>query len=374
MDKNINRHMKISSRVSCLLAVVVLALAKPVASGATELKDLEYRDARSLQITGMAYDTPIAEYSRLPEQLRGEFREQLLSLGVNSAGIAVRFSSDSPVIAARWRVRNNFSMNHMPDTGIRGLDLYVLDGKKWKYIGTAKPGAKESVSAFIKNGDRVMREYIAYLPLYDGVESLEIGVEPGARLGKPLNPALTSSGERRPVIFYGTSITQGGCASRPGMAYPAILGRMLDRETINLGFSGNARMDKAIAKAINMVDFHTLVLDCLPNMTAQMVRDSAEYFIRTIISANPGKNFVMVENPAFPQLLLDSKTAADIKEENDVWRSLYNKFRKEGYINIKYVRGEGLIGDDNEATVDGVHLTDLGFQRFSESLVKFLRD
>ena len=366
--------MKISNRVSCLLAVTIFALVKPVVSNATELKDLKYTDARSLQITGMAYDTPLAEYSRLPEQLRGEFRESLLSLGVNSAGIAVRFRSDSPVIAASWRVRNNFSMNHMPDTGIRGLDLYTLDGDKWKYIGTAKPVAKESMSAFIRNGDSVMREYIAYLPLYDGVESLEIGVEPDAFLGKPINPALIFSTERKPVIFYGTSITQGGCASRPGMAYPAILGRMLNRETINLGFSGNARMDKAIAKAINMVDFHTLVLDCLPNMNAQMVRDSAEYFIRTILSANPGKNFIMVENPRFPHLFIDSKNAAEIKEENEVWRSLYEKFRKEGYRNIKFVRGEGLIGDDNEATVDGVHLTDLGFQRFSESLVKFLRD
>ena len=340
----------------------------------TELKDLKFVDAKSLHITGMPFDSPLGDFSRLPEQLRGELRSSLVSLGLNSAGIAVRFCSDSPVIAARWRVRNNFSMNHMPDTGIRGLDIYVLDGKVWRYVGTAKPGGKENLSAFIRSSDNTMREYIAYLPLYDGVESLEFGVEPGSSIDKPRNPALTSMGDKKPVIFYGTSITQGGCASRPGMAYPAILGRMLNRESINLGFSGNARMDMALAKAVNMVDFHTLVLDCLPNMNAQMVRDSAEVFIRTVLKQNPGKRIIMVENPEFPNLLLDKKASAEIVEENGEWRALFEKLRREGFRNIRYVKGEGLIGDDSEATVDGVHLTDLGFLRFSESLVKYLRD
>ncbi|MDD2491869.1 MAG: SGNH/GDSL hydrolase family protein [Bacteroidales bacterium] len=356
-----------------IAAFVAAGIACSLKAGATELKDMKYVDARSLHIIGMPYETPLADYARLPEQLREELRGSLVSLGVNSAGVAVRFSSDSPVISAKWRVRNHFSMNHMPDTGIRGLDLYVLDGNKWRYVGTAKPGAKESISAFVRNGDNELKEYVAYLPLYDGVESLEIGVEPGSLIEKPRNNSLTSNQDKKPVIFYGTSITQGGCASRPGMAYPAILGRMMNRETINLGFSGNARMDKAMAKAINMVDFHTLVLDCLPNMSAQMVRDSAEYFLRSILKINSEKRIIMVENPVFPNLFLDKNSSAEIVEENSEWRALYDKLRREGFKNIKYVKGEGLIGDDSEATVDAVHLTDLGFLRFSESLIKYLK-
>ena len=362
-------------KLSMIFALSFAALLCVKTGSSQDMKSLRYVDAKSLMVTGMAFNNPLGDFARLPEELRGELRSSLISLGMNSAGVAVRFRSDSPVIAAKWRVRNNFSMNHMPDTGIRGLDLYVLDNGKWKYIGTAKPGAsKDNLSAFIRNGDRVMREYITYLPLYDGVEFLEIGVDSVSTIDMPVNRALISGPDRKPVIFYGTSITQGGCASRPGMAYPAILGRMMNRESINLGFSGNARMDMAIAKSVNMVDYHTLVLDCLPNMTAQMVRHSAEIFIRTVLKHNPGKRIVMVENPEFPNLLPDKKASAEIVEENGEWRALFERLRREGFRNIIYVKGNGLIGEDSEATVDGVHLTDLGFQRFSENLVKYLKD
>jgi hypothetical protein len=108
------------------------------------------------------------------------------------------------------------------------------------------------------------REYILYLPLYDGIVDLEIGVDSTAELSLPRNNRLVKCNDGKAIIVYGTSITQGGCASRPGMAYTSILGRMLDREVINLGFSGYARLDNSLAKAICRINSNTVVLDCLP--------------------------------------------------------------------------------------------------------------
>lgn len=376
----------VSKRV-CLALIGVLMIISSAAVGQKQ-EEMRFVQADSLMIVGKAFEQSIVKYGRLPKVLEGEFRKELISLGQNSSGLAVRFSTNSTAISARWRVTNNTSFNHMASTGIKGLDLYVLEGSKWMYVGTARPSGVESFSVFIKNMTKQNREYIAYLPLYDGVESLEIGVDPEAEIALPRNTRLIKSlsdgqnsnitevnaERKKPIIFYGTSITQGGCASRPGMAYPAILGRMMDRETINLGFSGNARLDFAIAKAINMIDAEAVVIDCLPNTTTQMVKDSAYRFITHIAQAKPQTPIFMVENPNFPYLLLNETAIAEQREENAAWRDLYARLASEGFENIIYVRGDNLFGDDNEATVDGVHLTDLGFLRFSEALFGIITD
>jgi hypothetical protein len=357
----------------CLALIGGLMIISSVAV-AQKQEEMRFISADSLMLMGKGFEQSIVKYGRLPKVLEGEFRKELISLGSNSSGLAVRFNSNSTAISARWKVINNTSFNHMASTGIKGLDLYVLEGSKWMYVGTARPSGVESFSVFIKNMTKQNREYIAYLPLYDGVESLEIGVDQGADISLPKNARLVQSANsnKKPIIFYGTSITQGGCATRPGMAYAAILGRMMDRETINLGFSGNARLDFAIAKAINMIDADAVVIDCLPNTTAQMVKDSAYRFITHIAREKPQTPIFMIENPNFPYLLLNETASSEQREENAAWRDLYAQLIGEGFENIIYVRGDNLLGDDNEATVDGVHLTDLGFLRFSEALFELI--
>ncbi|HCV15964.1 MAG TPA: hydrolase [Rikenellaceae bacterium] len=370
------RDMMRSVSAKFCLALIGGLMIISSAAVAQKQEEMRFVQADSLMIVGKAFEQSFVKYGRLPKELEGEFRKELVSLGSNSSGLAIRFSTNSTAISARWKVTNNTSFNHMASTGIKGLDLYVLEGSKWMYVGTARPSGVESFSVFVKSMTRQNREYIAYLPLYDGVESLEIGVDPGADISLPRNTRLVKSvnSNKKPVIFYGTSITQGGCASRPGMAYPAILGRMMDRETINLGFSGNARLDFAIAKAINMIDAEAVIIDCLPNTTTQMVRDSAYRFITHIALAKPQTPIFMIENPNFPYLLLNETANAEQREENAAWRNLYAQLAGEGFENIIYVRGDNLLGDDNESTVDGVHLTDLGFLRFSEALFGIITD
>lgn len=336
-------------------------------------QDVKFVNIDSLMIIGKGFDQSIDKYGRVPEALEDELRLELIELGANSSGLAVRFNTNSPFVAVKWTLLNDFSMNHMTDTGIKGLDLYFLEGDNWRYVGTAKPKAKDNFAVFVNNMTVQNREFIAYLPLYDGVKSVEIGVEKEAQVRLPQIKRLIKSEEKRPILFYGTSITQGGCASRPGMAYTNILGRMLDRETINFGFSGNGRLDFAIAKAINMANIEALVIDCLPNTTAQIVRDSAYTFITHIANFRPEMKIYMVENLNFPQLLVNQDSKAKIDEENSEWRELYARLLGEGYSNIVFVRGDNLLGEDSEATVDGVHLTDLGFFRFSESLYEYLK-
>lgn len=334
--------------------------------------DLKYVDASDFLLINKGFKNTEMLYSRLPSDMKEKSRKEVWDLGLNSAGLAVRFSTDSKCIGAQWTLLNNFSMSHMPGTGIRGLDLYTLENGKWHFIGTAQPNGKESRNVFVRKMDGTVREYMAYLPLYDGVVKLEIGIDSSASIAPPKCNEMAVF-TKKPLLFYGTSITQGGCASRPGMVYTSIIGRELRSEAINLGFSGNARMDFTMAEAIASVDAAAYIIDCLPNCTAQMVRDSAYRFITHIAQAHPDRPIYLVENIQFPHALVDKQTSKDLIEKNKEWAILFKKLRKEGFSNIKYIKNEGLIGEDAEATVDGCHLTDLGFTRMAKGLLKHLK-
>jgi lysophospholipase L1-like esterase len=358
--------------MAVLLPVIWFAFF--VSAFSQKADDMKFVSVDELMLTGQGFAESHVKYGRLPAAMEKEFRPALCDLGANSAGIAVRFSSNSTAIAVRWTVRGDHTMNHMASTGIKGLDLYSLDKGEWYHAGTARPTGKTSVGTVVRNLSGDMREYIAYFPLYDGVESVEIGVEQDAFIGKPGDKRLTRRQEAKPIVFYGTSITQGGCASRPGMAYPSILGRMLNRETINLGFSGNGKLDFSLAEAISQIDAEAVVIDCLPNNTVQRVRDSAYRFITHIAQPKPAMKIFLIENPEYPFARFDLTTQREIAEINREWKTLYSRLKKEGFRQIVYISAHGLTGNDGEATVDGVHFTDLGFLRYAEALFPYLKE
>lgn len=348
----------------CSLSIVANVSAQKVS-------ELKYTDAKELTIINKGFDNTELLYSRLPEDMKSVTRKAVWDLGLNSAGVAIRFSSNSKAIGVKWELLNNFNMSHMAATGVRGIDLYVLVNGEWFFVGTAKPNGKQSSNMLISRMAGEEREYMAYLPLYDGVTKVEIGCDSSAFIAKPKNGILVPN-VKKPLLFYGTSITQGGCASRPGMTYASIISRKLQQETINLGFSGNARMDKSMAEIIARIDAEKYVLDCLPNCTTQILKDSAYYFITYLAKAKPQTPIYMVENVIFPPSIADIQSAKELKEKNAYWEELYKKLRKEGYKNIKYIPAKGLIGNDGECTVDGAHMTDLGFMRMAEGILKRL--
>ena len=370
-----------------LFAVAVLASANVFAQKASELKYYDVREL-GLPVLGKGFDVCVRQndtisdgfYTRLPADLQGVVRKAVWDLGQNSAGLAIRFRTNSKCIGAEWRPLNNFGMSHMTPTGVRGLDLYALVDGEWLFVGAGQPNGKKSRNVFIRKMNGEMREYIMYLPLYDGVINLSIGIDSTAVIEKPHVADLVPSEKNLPIVFYGTSVTQGGCATRPGMAYPSIIERKLHRETVNLGFSGNGRMDKCLGDKIARIPASMYVIDCLANCTSQIVKDSTEHFIRAIVEANPDVPVLMVSNYCYPYQYLDAQFQIDTPEENAIWKEFAQKFRKEGYKNVRYIDAyakgnmkKSPIGPDHEGTVDGVHMTDLGFLRFADFLIKYIK-
>lgn len=347
----------------------MIALTSVCYSAASQ--DIVYTDAAAFPVYGKVSDRTSARYERLPLSLLGVSRDPVWYLGRNSAGLYIRFRSNSTSIYARWESTFNNTMTHMTDTGTKGLDLYALEDGRWRHVCSAQPQGKTSERAIIRYMDPVEREYMLYLSLYDGVSSLEIGVDRGAFLGQP---EVDSPSSERPVVMYGSSILQGGCANRPGMAHTNILSRRLDREVINLGFSGNALLDMEIAELMaSVADPGLFVLDYVPNASAEAIDQTGEEFFRVLRNAHPLVPVVFVEDPIFPHSAFDNAILKEINEKNAAQKRLFRKLRKSGERRIYYVGAEGMIGDDGEATVDGIHFTDLGAVRYVEHILPVVR-
>jgi len=340
-------------------------------------KAVVYHDASAFPLYGKCVEATSARYERLPKEFEGVVRKSMWDLGRNSAGLYIRFRSNSTQIRARWRsLSPRQYMPHMADVGDSGLDLYILTEKDgWRFAGSGFEwgGRDKEVKnkTMVSNMEPSMREYMLYLSLYNGISSLEIGVDEGAVIEAP---SIDSPRSDRPIVMYGTSILQGGCASRPGMAFTAILGRKLDREIINLGFSGNAWLDYEIAEYITRAQNPALiVLDYVPNSTAEMIDERGERFFRIVRQAFPDVPVIFVEDPTFPHTRFDRNMLEEVTSKNEAQKALYRRLKKAGEKKLYYVDTEGMIGDDGEATVDGIHLTDLGMMRYVDKLYPVMR-
>lgn len=332
--------------------------------------------AHSIGVEGQGWTDTSDPFDRLPARAKKLVRPPVWSLSQHSAGICVRFVTDATEIHARWTLRSaNLAMNHMPATGVSGLDLYVktttVDDRlnPWRWLAVGRPSAKKNQVKLVSGIPAGKREYLLYLPLYNGIESLEIGVPAASTVWKPT--ARTSG--LKPVVFYGTSITQGGCASRPGMVHTAILGRWLNAPVINLGFSGNGRMEPEIATLMTELDASVFVIDCLPNITAGDVAARTEPLVRILRKVHPDVPIVLVEDRSYTDsFLLVSKRERNLASRKAL-RTVYDRLKESGDQDLYYIPGEDLIGDDGEGTVDSSHPTDLGFFRQSEAFLKVLR-
>lgn len=302
-------------------------------------------------------------FDRLPKAAEGKVTPAVWSLSRDSAGMAVRFKTNASAIHARYTLmKPGLGMPHMPPTGVSGLDLYARDaGGKWKWVQVTKPAA-QTVSAQIVSGLAPgEREYMAFLPLYNGVDSLEIGVPKGAKI-EGLAP------RKKPLVFYGTSITHGACASRPGMVHTAILGRRFDMPVVNLGFSGNGRMDAAVGEFLVKIDAAAYVIDCLPNMQPAMVREKCIPLVKQLRAAKPETPIVLVEDRRFTNAWITPDKAKFHDENHAALRLSYETLKKEGVARLYYISGDKLLGDDSEGATDASHPNDLGFMRQADAM------
>lgn len=330
-----------------------------------------YHDASAFPLLGKAAEHTATRYERLPDSLENVVRKPVWELGRCSAGLAVRFRSNTSTVAARWDVLYDRNMNHMTATGVKGLDLYCLVDGEWRFVNSGRPQGKNNQATIISNMQPVEREYMLYLSLYDGVTSLSIGVD---SLSTLLQPAVDLPVRTKPVVCYGSSILQGGCATRPGMAHTNILSRWLNREFINLGFSGNARLDYEIAEVISGVDASLYVLDFVPNASVQEIEDKAERFFRIIRDKHPNIPVLFVEDPIFTHTLFDQRIDNEVEKKNEALHVFFNSLKAQGEQNIHLLSSQDMIGHDGEATVDGIHFTDLGFMRYAELLHPLIKE
>lgn len=330
-----------------------------------------YHDASNFPLLGKATVTNSARYERFPDSLRNISRSPLWNLSRNSAGMAIRFRSNSTQIAVKWENLFNNHMNHMTDTGVKGLDLYCLEGNcLWRFVNSARPTGKINRATIIANMQPEEREYMLYLPLYDGLVSLAIGVDSLATIDQPL---IDYPIRKKPVVFYGTSILQGGCASRPGMAHTNIISRRLNRECINLGFSGNALLDLEVAKVIAEVDASVFVLDFVPNASAEQMKERMEAFYHIIRSKHPATPVIFIEDPIFTHTLYDERIAKEVQRKNDTLKEIFNRLKKENEKNIIFISSKNMLGEDGEATIDGIHFTDLGMMRYADLVYPIIK-
>jgi lysophospholipase L1-like esterase len=324
---------------------------------------LTWYDATSLRIEGKGWQDTESFFDRFPARALGQVNDDLKGLATHSAGMAIRFTTDASALRARWSLGDNaYVMTHMAATGTSGLDLYVkaADGR-WAYAGTGRPEDKrDNEAAFLSDRPKSARTYLLYLPLFNRLTSLSIGVTAGSSFG------TVENGAGKSVVFYGTSIVHGGCASRPGMAYPAIIGRALDCETVNLGFSGSARMEPVVCDLLAELDPDVFVIDALPNMGSDPITERTLNLVRTIRKRRPSTPIILAESIAYqtgPALGSDGSYERGI---NAQLRAAYEQLLAEGQTRLHYLEGANLLGTDGEGTVDGTHPTDLGFSRMAQ--------
>jgi hypothetical protein len=346
------------------------AVAAPAVERPAAAATLTWHDVTDWGVEGRGWgDEPRARFfDRFPAAAEATLTPAVWSLSRDSAGMLTRFRTDAAAIHVRVALRSaRLAMPHMPASGVSGVDLYARDDDgRWRWVAATRPDAQTHEVVLIGGLAPGEREYAAYLPLYNGVESLEIGVPPAASF-----TGLEPRG--RPIVFYGTSITHGACASRPGMTHVAILGRRLDRPVLNLGFSGNGKMDAAVGELLGRLDAACYVIDCLPNMDAALVRERCEPLVRRLRELRPATPIVLVEDRRFTNEWITPAKRAFHDANHAALREAFTGLEAAGVGRLWYVPGDGLLGADGEGAVDASHPNDLGFMRQADALEPTLR-
>lgn len=317
-------------------------------------------------------------FDRLPKDVKDKVSKSLWNLSKNSAGLSIRFRSNASKIFVKYKLKGDMSMQHMPTTGVSGLDLYAKDSDgKWLWVQGNYSFGKNSSCYFnnLKPNDEYHnqgREYKLLLPLYNSVDSLVIGV-PRNTLFHPLMKR-----KEKPIVAYGTSITQGACASRPGMAWTSILERKMDRPLINLGFSGQGLLDEVIINQMKEIDAKVYILDCLPNLapnenrTLEDVHKLIVASVRNLRGKNTITPILLVEHAGFSDDVIDVKGKEIYSDLNNTMKDAFQQLQSEGIENI-YLLTKEEINLSHDCTVDGIHPNDLGMQYYANAYEKSLR-
>ena len=360
-----------------LLTSLLLAAATTIMAQKTTGQKLKWWNpatSTNVVVDGQLWPKEVKNfYDRFPARAEKQVRPEVWALSRNAAGLKLRFRTTSKTIEVRYTtVARTYSMDHFPNTGRSGVDLFAVNNDgTWAWANprytftdtvTYKYAGLDLDQGNYKNG----REYCLYLPIYNGLKWLEIGVNENETF-TPLPPSTI-----KPIIAYGTSITQGGVASRPGNAWLAMAERDLNIPIVNLGFSGNGRMEKEIIDMINEKEASVYVFDCLGNMASNT--DSAKLDVTSrIVSAvtairgkHPATPILLIEYAGFIKNRMNTAKGLTINALNEANAKAYKELTAKGIKNL-YVLSADKINLGADGTVDGTHPSDLGMYRYAKA-------
>ena len=326
-------------------------------------EELVYYDIKNAPIALYGVFFENGAFRRIPEELAHRVNKECIALHSNTAGGRAKFRTDSTLISLKVRVRNPKHYPHCTLAMTSGFDLYV--GQPEEYRATFLPPAdvKDEYTATVRFDIREEREITINFPHYCDVLSLEIGLEQDAIL-KPGAGYLP----KKPIVYYGSSITQGACASRPGNTYENRIIRELPIDYVNLGFSGSARGEDSMAQYIAGLDMSVFVCDYDYNApTVEHLRQTHEKLFRTVRAKHPHLPVVMLTRPKF-------RLTAEEEEKRAIVRQTYENALTNGDKNVYYIDGPTLMQyAENDCSVDGAHPNDLGFYSMARVLLEQLK-
>ena len=311
------------------------------------------------QIYGLLFEN--GHFRRMPEAFSQRVSRNVHSLSRNTAGGRVRFRTDSSCVVIHAKMPQVGKMSHFALCGSAGFDLYVGNEYRASYLPPFN--ITDGFQGVVELGERQMREITLHFPLYSDVSELYIGLDNTAAVEE-----AAPYKREKPIVCYGSSITQGGCASRPGSAYPAILSRCLDTDSVNLGFTGNAKGEPAMAEYIKNLPMSVFIYDYDHNApSVEHLENTHETMFKIIREANPSLPIVMLSRPKyFP-------TEEEV-ERIAIIRKTYENALAKGDKNVYFIDGKTLMQIcQNEGTVDGCHPTDLGFFSMAQTLITLLK-
>ncbi len=318
-------------------------------------------DARNLTLIGKVQDSE-PFYHRLDTAAYPAIPRNVKILATRSAGLAISFKTNSSTISAKWCTSSHATEDNMTGIAYEGMDLYIKRNNRWQYAGVARPRSNDCSEAVIvenmASGDKTC---LLFLPTYDETISLKIGVDSGSAMIPVDNPF------KRKILIYGSSIVQGASASRPGLAYPAKLSRETGYNFINLGFSGNGKMGPEVADMIAHMDVDAFILDCVPNPTPGELLGRTANLVSTIRRVHPKAPIIAIQSVAREKGNFDTKIAATIAQKDKYFKQEIEKLQQHDN-NLYLISADGLLGDDQEGTTDGIHPNDLGFDRMLKNI------
>lgn len=333
--------------------------------------DVKFYDVRTadVDIYGLYHPRTEDVFRRMPADVAMATSEKVANLAQYTAGGRVRFQTDSEYIAIRMtRPLRKSIMSHITFLGCSGFDAYWREDGKYTYCGSFLPPAKrhEGYESILHFESRKMRDITINMPLYDRVTDLYIGVQEDAVLTHGSKYAYET-----PVVYYGNSVTQGGCASRPGNVDSAILSRELDFDYVNLGFSGSGKGELPMAEYIAAMDMSVFVMDYDENSAIEDLEFTHWRLYDTVRTAHP-------EVP----IIFNSRRALELKPSDhretwarrDIILGNLERAKKMGDDRVFFLDGRGIFKDygENNCTVDGAHPTDLGFWLIAQAMKPIL--